>query len=389
MKLGFVTQPWALALPPSESIAIGTRAIAERLADEHEPLIWSPPPPGGSERGSSVNGVEYRFVSGRGDYRLARVTERLPLFSERRPLFSSPLYHPSYHLQVALAARREQPDAIRISNFSNLVPLFRRACPSALVVLSMHCEWLTQLDRRLVDRRLSKADVIVGVSDFVTERIREAFPRHASRCVTVHNGADLGRFAPEERRGRSGRVRLLAVGRISPEKGTHVLLKAFAHLAERRGDVELHVVGKEGLPPREMLLNLDETPRVRALAPYFREGYLQRLRENLPERARDLVQFPGWAQHDDLSGKYARADVFVFPSVWDEPFGIPEIVADGETGLLVEPGDAESLAAALEQLVDDAELRARLGEAGRQQAAERFSWDRAAAAYREIFTARR
>jgi glycosyltransferase involved in cell wall biosynthesis len=241
-------------LPPSESIAIGTRAIAERLADEHEPVIWSPPPPGAADRGSSVNGVAYRFLSGRGDYRIGRLTERLPLFSERRPLFSSALYHPSYHLQLALAARHEQPDAVRISNFSNLLPVFRRVCPSALLVLSMHCEWLTQLDRRRVDRQLSRADVIVGVSDFITERIRDAFARHAHRCVTVHNGADLERMVPADRRGRSGPVRLLAVGRISPEKGTHVLPAAFALLAQRRDDVDLHVVGKEGLPPQEMLL---------------------------------------------------------------------------------------------------------------------------------------
>jgi glycosyltransferase involved in cell wall biosynthesis len=77
------------------------------------------------------------------------------------------------------------------------------------------------------------------------------------------------------------------------------------------------------------------------------------------------------------------------PVVASRVGGISEIVADGETGLLVEPDDAESLAAALERLVDDAELRARFGEAGRQRAAERFSWDRAAAAYRAIFTSRR
>jgi glycosyltransferase involved in cell wall biosynthesis len=269
----------------------------------------------------------------------------------------------------------------------------------------MHCEWLTQLDRRLVDQRLAKADVIVGVSDFITDRIREAFPRHASRCITIHNGADL---VPASRRNRSGPVRLLTVGRISPEKGLHVLVDAFARLAQQHDDVELKVVGKEGLPPQEMLLNLDETPRVRKLAPHFRGGYLQHLRERLPERSRSRVKFQGWAEHEELPAEYEDADVFVFPSVWDEPFGIPvaeamaaglpvvasrvggipEIVADGETGMLVEPDDASALAAALEQLVNDAGLRARLGEAGRLRAAERFSWDRAAAAYRALFAGR-
>ena len=70
MKLAFVTQPWATAVPPSESIAIGTQAIAERLADEHEPVIWSRRPEGSDGSPRSQRGVEYRFVSGRGDYRL-------------------------------------------------------------------------------------------------------------------------------------------------------------------------------------------------------------------------------------------------------------------------------------------------------------------------------
>jgi glycosyltransferase involved in cell wall biosynthesis len=126
------------------------------------------------------------------------------------------------------------------------------------------------------------------------------------------------------------------------------------------------------------------------------------------ERVDSDFKFQGWAEHEELPAEYEDADVFVFPSVWDEPFGIPvaeamaaglpvvasrvggipEIVADGETGMLVEPDDASALAAALEQLVNDAELRARLGEAGRLRAAERFSWDRAAAAYRALFAGR-
>jgi glycosyltransferase involved in cell wall biosynthesis len=398
MKLAFISQPWATALPPSESIAIGTKAIAERLAGEHESTIWGRAA-GAGEAVARAEGVTYRFVSGRGDYRINRLV---------RPRFTSYLHYPSYHLAVVLGVRKQRPDAIRVSNFSKLVPLFRRACPSARVVLSMHCEWLTQLDRRLTEKQVDGADVVVGVSDFVTDRIREAFPRVADRCVTVYNGADVARFRPEDRPPARGTVRLLTVGRISPEKGTHVLLEAFARVAPRRPEVELYVVGKEGLPPREMLLDIDRTPRVRTLEPLYRDGYLQRLLAALPAEARDRVHFLPWAEHDQLPDRYAEADLFVFPSIWDEPFGIPvaeamaaglpvvatraggipEIVDDGTTGLLVEPSDPEQLAAAIESLVDDAGLRAELGAAGRRRAVECFTWDRAGEAYRSIFAGR-
>jgi glycosyltransferase involved in cell wall biosynthesis len=404
MKLAFVTQPWAVALPPSESVAVGTKAIAERLAGEHEPVVWSRRPEGAEGDVVEADGVEYRFVSGRGDYRVQRLAERLP-FTPRRPLFATHLSYPSFHLQVALGLRGQRPDAIRVSNFARLPSLFRRACPSARIVLSMHCEWLTQLDRSMVAKRLADADVIVGVSNFVTDRIREAFPRYAERCVTVHNGADVERFAPVARESPPDRVRILTTGRVSPEKGTHVLLEAFSRVAVGRPELELHVVGKEGLPPRDMLLDLDRSPRVQALAPLYRDGYLERLRASLPEPVRGRVHFHDWTAHADLPDLYAQADVFAFPSVWDEPFGIPvaeamaaglpvvatraggipELVVDGVTGLLAEPGEAESLAAALETLADDVSLRAAFGEAGRSRAVERFSWDRAAESYRTIF----
>jgi spore coat protein SA len=406
VKLAFVTQPWAVALPPSESVAVGTKAIAEGLAGDHEPVIWSPPPPGSDTREARLNGVEYRFVHGRGDYRAQRLLERLrPLFPARRPPFTSYLHYPSYNFQVALALRREQPDAIRISNFSKLVPLFRRACPSARIVLSMHCEWLNQLDRRLVSRQLRGADVIVGVSEFITERIRAAYPEHASRCMTVHNGADVETIVPRPEGQGSGTVRLLTAGRISPEKGTHVLLEAFARVAARRPEVELRVVGKEGLPSREMLVEIESDPRVLELEPLYRPGYLERIQAALPSEIRPRVHFEPWVAHHELPARYAAADAFVFPSIWAEPFGIPvaeamaaglpvvatrvggipEIVADGETGLLVSPGDPDSLAEALERIVADAALRADFGRAGRRRAVEHFSWGRAADSYREIF----
>jgi starch synthase len=58
--------------------------------------------------------------------------------------------------------------------------------------------------------------------------------------------------------------------------------------------------------------------------------------------------------------------------------GIPEVVVDGETGLLVPPGEPEALARALERLLADPERGARMGQAGRRRVEERFSWERIA-----------
>jgi glycosyltransferase involved in cell wall biosynthesis len=92
---------------------------------------------------------------------------------------------------------------------------------------------------------------------------------------------------------------------------------------------------------------------------------------------------------------FAGARALLFPIQWDEPFGlvmieamacgtpviatrfgsVPEVVVDGETGLLVPPGDVAALRAALERLLGDADLRRRLGAAARERIRERFAWD--------------
>ena len=106
----------------------------------------------------------------------------------------------------------------------------------------------------------------------------------------------------------------------------------------------------------------------------------------------------GGLPYDDLVACYRNADLFVFPSVWEEPFGmpnieamacgvpviatrsggIPEFVRHGETGLLVERGDADDLAKAIITVLSDATLRCSMAEAGRRLAAERFTWRRIA-----------
>src|SRR6185503_836407 len=104
----------------------------------------------------------------------------------------------------------------------------------------------------------------------------------------------------------------------------------------------------------------------------------------------------GWLPRDELERLYARAAVVACPShregfglacaeamahgravVAGDVGGLRDLVVDGETGLLVPPGDVAALRAALERLLADRELRRRLGAAARARAAEHFSWERA------------
>jgi glycosyltransferase involved in cell wall biosynthesis len=217
----------------------------------------------------------------------------------------------------------------------------------------------------------------------------------------VHNGVDLSPFAAaaaarqDERRRRgigTQEVVLLYVGAVVPQKGLLHLLGALGRVRAAY-PCRLLVAGGAGLWPTADDPFPDEADAYSAAVRAAGEG--------LP------VTWLGVVSQSEMPGLYAAADVFVCPSVWDEPFGtvnveamaagtpvvasrvggIPEAVSEGETGLLVPPGDEARLAEAVAGLAGDAARRRRMGEAARSRAAA-FTWQGAAARldalYREV-----
>jgi spore coat protein SA len=385
VKIAFVSQPWAAALPPSESVSIWNREVARRLGGDHEVVIYGR----GAERGvevEEIDGVEYRRVAAELDWRLLKATRPLTrLRSAGRPMFASYLFHSAYLAAVARDVRRLRPDVCHVHNFSQLLPLLRRASPDSGLVIHMHCEWLSQLEPRLVGRRLRHADLILGCSEHITGRIRAAHPARADRCATIHNGVDVDIFRPD---GVPETERVLFVGRVAPDKGLHVLAEAWERV--RRPGTILELIGEEAPVPLEMQVALSDDERVQKLRPFYEGSYVEALRAIC-----DAIELAGKLPYDELPDRYRRASVLVNPSL-EEAFGMslveamacgvpvvatrvggmPEIVADGETGFLIDPNNPDALASALERLLTDESLRRTLGAAARRAAVARFGWDR-------------
>jgi glycosyltransferase involved in cell wall biosynthesis len=222
---------------------------------------------------------------------------------------------------------------------------------------------------RFVDRAFAvRARRLVAISDAV-RRFLAGAGHPEEKLVTIHYGLDTLPETPSERTPAEvgipeGAPLLLAVGRLTAQKDHPTLLRALARARERHPEAVLAVLG---IGPLE--------PETRALV---RELGLE-----------DAVFLPGRLEIRDW---LERADVFVHSSRW-EGFGlvlleamlaglpvaatrvsaVPEVVADGKTGLLVEPGDHEALAAALDKLLANPENARALGEAGRDRAHEHFS----------------
>ncbi|MFD8809659.1 glycogen synthase [Streptomyces sp. NPDC059597] len=242
---------------------------------------------------------------------------------------------------------------------------------------------------------IEAADAVIAVSGAMRDDILACYPAlDPARVHVIHNGIDTALYRPDtgtEALLRNGvdpeRPYVLFVGRITRQKGVPQLLRAV-----RRIDPGVQVVLCAGAP---------DTPEIDR---EFRELY----QEVSAERA-GVLWIPQMLPRTDVIQLLTRAAVFVCPSVY-EPLGIvnleamacgtpvvasrtggiPEVVDDGRTGLLVDvDGEFETnLARALDAVLADPAAGARMGEAGRLRATTEFGWDavarRTVALYEEI-----
>jgi glycosyltransferase involved in cell wall biosynthesis len=284
-------------------------------------------------------------------------------------------------------------------NISQFVPLIRAKLPKIRIVLHMQCQWLEQLEATVIERRINTADLVLGCSNFIAAGVRRRFPSLAQRCSHIYNGADIALFTrppgvqPKPKQ-------LLFVGRIAPEKGVHILLEAFQIVLAQDRDAHLELIGPQKVIPRDALLPVCDDPHMLKLAPYFQpDAYTELLRDKISGFPSGSISFFNKGMmFNELVPHYHSASIFAFPSVWEEPFGmplveamasatpvvatrggaIPEIVEDGRSGLLVERSDAQALADAILQLLSNPNQRDAMAQAAFERASALFSWDRIA-----------
>jgi glycosyltransferase involved in cell wall biosynthesis len=240
---------------------------------------------------------------------------------------------------------------------------------------------------RLCSRSCARA---IAISDF-GKRQAVSMGAEAGRVVTVLNAATIDArpassaasapLLPERPEGAF--VWLLPCASIRRHKGVHVAVEALRHAGPRH---VLWVSGDASDPAAS-----DYVAELEAAAAEI--------------GASDRVRFVGTRR--DIHRVMAAADIVVVPSVWEEPFGLvaaeaqlvgapvvasrrgalPEVVIDGRTGLIFDAEDPRTLAAAVERLAGDPQLRARLAESARREASARYSYERWAREVAEVLRA--
>lgn len=223
-------------------------------------------------------------------------------------------------------------------------------------------------------------DQEVAVSDYLLERLRRE-RLHARRLVRIYNGIDHERYGSngaESVRGDSFRVGW--AGRMIPGKGVDDLLRALALLA-KEGDARLVLAG-DG-PDRASLVDL-----VSSLGLAERVEFAGWVRD-MPAfwRAVDVAAVPSHQFVESFGMVALEAMACARPAIVSRNGGLPEVVQEGETGELYEPGDVHGLAAALRTYAADETKRREHGRQAKDRAARLFGIDRTAASYLELFEA--
>ena len=223
---------------------------------------------------------------------------------------------------------------------------------------------------------LRSADWVTTASMAVLGPLRAALPALEQRSSVIPYGL---RAAGAPAAPPSAPV-ILCIGRLIAEKGIDLAVQAFAALAPRFRAARLCIAG-DG-PEREALQCQATELGVR-----------------------DRVDFLGWVPPEGMAAVIASASVVVVPSRWQEAFGLvaieaawqgrpvvaarvgglPEPVAHGETGFVVEPEDGAAIARAVAALLDDPALAARMGDAARARAVSRYGVGRYADDYEQLY----
>ena len=192
--------------------------------------------------------------------------------------------------------------------------------------------------------------------------------------VVIPNGIDLERFAraPEPVAGR-----VLFVGRFAPPKRHDLVLRAFADVHERFPGSELWFVGDgDDRPASERLAaELGVQGATRFLG----------VREDVPDLLAQAACVVLASDYEGCPLSVIEAMAAGVPVVATSVGGVPEVVRDGVTGILAEPGRPEGLARGLAELLGDEARAVELGRAGRELARERFSREQMAAATAEVY----
>lgn len=283
--------------------------------------------------------------------------------------------------KIAALKKQVKPDLVHLNTCYPSVFFHRQtvsAFPSATLVTVHELPPLDSLQNTLAGEILRLADRVIGVSAAIQKKVTLLQPDISEKTSIIHNALEMPDIEPAHL--DFTHPRLLCVGRLTGEKGFDTAVAAFRLLTKQF--------------PRARLIIAGDGPHRAELEDAVSEMQLA-----------EKVAFCGWVHPDRVPCLINSSTIVIMPSRWEEPFGLvalqaaqmgrpvvatrvgglPEVVQDGVTGLLVEKDTVDSLAEALRYLLENPDVSMTMGQKARIRARERFSMQKLSASYDAVY----
>lgn len=283
---------------------------------------------------------------------------------------------PACYLRCLSALRRLRPAIVHTRNIAALDCQFVAAAAGVRARVHSEHGWdardlhgtrrshvrLRRVARPLITR-------YVTVSSDMRRWLETVIRVPSAQITSIYNGLDTERFRPDTSATGRDRFVIGTVGRLDPVKDQRSLVEAVARVLQHRtgGDpeVELRIVGDGPLAGelRDQVRRLDLDGRV----------FLTGATEDVPAALREFDVFVLPSLNEGTSNTILEAMATALPVIATRVGGNPELVCEGQSGFLVEPGNAEAMAGLIRRYMREAGLRRSHGEFGRQRVVDRFS----------------
>ena len=329
-----------------ELAAAGHRVIVVSMYDYHSPI---------TERLESA-GIEIRYLNKKSGLDLSMIGKMRRLFRAERPdVIHTHRYVMQYAIPAAILARVKR----RVHTVHNVADQEVGRSARMLNRIFYRCFSVTP----------------VALSERVKQTVVELYSLKEEKVPVVLNGIDLSACMPKEGYEAKGDFTVLHIGRFSEQKNHLCLLEAFEKLHRAHADARLQLIG-DGERREEIERFIAEHGLGDCVA-------LLGLQSRVHSYLHDADVFVLPSLYEGIPMTLIEAMGTGLPIVASRVGGVPDMIADGEQGLLCEPS-AEHVAACLERLYTDESLRERLGAAA-LEGAERFSSRTMAQRYSEIY----
>jgi glycosyltransferase involved in cell wall biosynthesis len=305
-------------------------------------------------------------------------------------------HDPKHYFQLKKIIKEEKPDILHAHIWNpasgRYAYLVAKSTKIPLIITEHDPFKLTPLKDFFKRKALKYVSKIVAISNNNKKLLSQLYPEHKEKITVVHNGLDITwwqsqllRFTDEDLRHikedifhcKENTLIVTTVAELNDRKGIKYLIKAVPEVAKKYPNVKFIIIGDgpNKSDYEHLIKKLDLENHV----------HLTGRQKEIPKLLKSSNIFLLPSIREGFGMVNLEAMITPLPIIATRAGGIPEVVEDGKTGILVNPGSSEELIKALEKLIPDVKLREKLSLAGHERVIQKFDARQMAVAYEKIY----